>query len=353
MSESRALPRPLQHSARRGFSLLEVLLALGLTVIVMTIVFSAVYQYLFILTRQQAEIERKQVARGVVMMINEDLSGAIQFKSEDYSAVANLVASQSLAGIGALSGTGDLSDTETEEIDADAVEQEILDAVAQGGTEGGGDGESDEDSDEGGDEEGEVGGRPTLIGNRNLLRMDTSSLPRLDEYNMFVAGRTTEEQLPSDVKTVTYFYSDSPPAVEDEILPEFGREGGLYVRRIDRAVEAFIGEEDVSDKPDEYCELIAPEVVSIQFRYFDGEEWREEWDSEEEGGCPVAIEVVITLDPQRGLTESAARQQTNPEELEVLRTVVYLPVAEILPEEEEEEEEEEEQESSDHEGEDR
>ena len=326
-----AAPIIYRNRPRSGFTLLEVLLALALTMVVLTIVFSAIYQYMFVLTRQQAEIERKQVARGVMQMISDDLAGAIQYKPEDYSALENLVESQSLAGFGAFADAGG------ENIDADALEQEILGAVAQGnsmdGESGDGDTDATSDDEEGETEEVEELGRPTLIGNNQLLRVDTSRLPRIDQYNPLVARRPIDQQLPSDVKTVTYFFSDSPPTVEDKFMPDFGRRGGLYRRRIDRAVEALIGDENVSDKPDDYCELIAPEVVEIKFRYFDGTDWQDEWESEEQNGFPPAIEIVVTMDPQRALDPRQAQAGRNPEELEVLRSVVYLPVAEILPEE--------------------
>jgi len=184
-------------------------------------------------------------------------------------------------------------------------------------------------------EELEEVGRPTLIGSDRLLRIDTSRLPRIDQYNPLVVRRPTDQQLPSDVKTVTYFFSESSPATSDPLMPDLGHNGGLYRRQIDRAVEAFTGEESISDKPDEFCELVAPEVLSIQFQYFDGEDWQSEWDSEAENGFPVAIEVLVTMDPLRGMDPRQTQAASGAEDLEVLRTVVNMPVAEILPEEEE------------------
>lgn len=330
----------LRPGSRNAFTLLEILLALGLTVVVLTIIFSAVYQYLFVLTRQQARIERQQVARGVMRMISDDLGGAIQYKPEDYSALENLIASQSLAGFGAFANVG------SENLDAEALEQDVLDAINEGNSSSPGGPGSNANTDPGAmgnsgdpsqleeevEEEIEELGRPTLIGNDRLLRVDTSRLPRIDQYNPLVARRPIDEQLPSDVKTVTYFYSDAPPTLDDPYMPEFGRNGGLYRRRIDRAVETFLGDESISDKPDNFCELIAPEVVDVRFRYFDGEEWQDQWHSEELNGFPSAIEIVVAMDPQRGLdSRTGAQAINNPEELETLRTVVHLPVAEILP----------------------
>ena len=41
------------------------------------------------------------------------------------------------------------------------------------------------------------------------------------------------------------------------------------------------------------AELLAPEVGSVQFRYFDGVEWLESWDSSTEERLPNAVEVTL------------------------------------------------------------
>ncbi|HBN74799.1 MAG TPA: hypothetical protein DD473_03040 [Planctomycetaceae bacterium] len=41
--------------------------------------------------------------------------------------------------------------------------------------------------------------------------------------------------------------------------------------------------------------LAVPELVEMQFLYFDGEGWLEEWDSDLDGGLPAAIEVTVVL----------------------------------------------------------
>jgi general secretion pathway protein J len=45
---------------------------------------------------------------------------------------------------------------------------------------------------------------------------------------------------------------------------------------------------------------LAEEIDGLNFRYYDGEEWVDDWDSEEKGGLPKAIEVVLLVeDPSR------------------------------------------------------
>ncbi len=76
-------------------------------------------------------------------------------------------------------------------------------------------------------------------------------------------------------------------------------------------------------------------MIGIEFRYFDGEDWATEWDSDEAGGFPVAVEVTILVDNERAVSgDLNYRMQADPETGTPYRTVVNLPVAEILEEEE-------------------
>ena len=43
-------------------------------------------------------------------------------------------------------------------------------------------------------------------------------------------------------------------------------------------------------------ELISTATDELRFRYFDGEEWQESWDSQERGrALPAAVEITLTL----------------------------------------------------------
>ncbi len=59
---------------------------------------------------------------------------------------------------------------------------------------------------------------------------------------------------------------------------------------------------------EEADEVVAAEVAAIEFQYFDGVEWRYEWDTEVEGALPVAIQIIMMLESPTAasLTGSAA-----------------------------------------------
>lgn len=283
--------------ARAGYTLLELLLALGLSVVVFSAVGAGVQIYLVALTKQQAMVEQKQVARALLAMIGNDLRAGIQYKATDYSGLDNLIQTQTMMLTG-----GAAAEEEEEEPESLIVEEE-------------------------------VSFRPTMLGSSNVLMIDISRLPRLDQYNPLVASAEDEVQSPSDIKSLSYFVSLSEGGVESAIEFQPNKApGGLYRREIDRAVAEYRGETDLMLAPDEFTRLIANEVVDISFQYFDGEDWQSEWDSVESGGFPVAIEVNIMIDPVRSAAGSQdyTIDQSDPDQMQIFRTVVDLPVAEPI-----------------------
>ena len=55
-----------------------------------------------------------------------------------------------------------------------------------------------------------------------------------------------------------------------------------------------------------------------------------EWNSDDYGGFPLAIEVTLQMDPFRATNPSLANDE---DEMDYYRTVIHLPVAEPPPEE--------------------
>jgi hypothetical protein len=176
-----------------------------------------------------------------------------------------------------------------------------------------------------------------MLGSENVVMIDISRLPRIDQYNPLIASAEDLIQSPSDVKSVAYFVSDVSGGVEQQIeFDDGGAPGGLYRREVDRAVAAYVGDFSLVNSPDPYTKLIAPEVAQMAFRYFDGEDWQSTWDSEESGGFPLAIEIQIVIDPARLSPDNRtyAFAGFDGETMEFYRSVVHLPVAEPPPEEE-------------------
>ena len=319
-------PRGIASPRRRfGYTLLELLLALGLSVIVIAAIGMAIHIHLVSLGQQQARLERKQVVRSVFAMIGRDLRGGLEYKYDpaDYAglelALQNQVSNLSdltsgLDQLEALAEAGDLSaldsDTESEtEPDPEESESEII-------------------------IEDDVAFRPTLLGSSEALMLDISRLPRLDQYNPLVAAADNETQTPSDVKSLAYFVSLDSGGIEEKVdFAESRAPGGLYRREIDRAVANFAGEIDLISDPDKYSRLVAHEIAEVSFRYFDGEEWVSQWDSSVEGNFPSAVEVTLVIDAERSAANSQSYTYNgrNEDTSEVFRYVVHLPVTDLPP----------------------
>ena len=89
-------------------------------------------------------------------------------------------------------------------------------------------------------------------------------------------------------------------------LPEPAVDGfgkGLMRTEIDRAVSSW--REENGDTTSLYggAKLLAKEVTSLAFQYWDGAEWTTDWDSDELGGLPLAVEIVLTIQPTHAMSE--------------------------------------------------
>jgi hypothetical protein len=92
----------------------------------------------------------------------------------------------------------------------------------------------------------------------------------------------------TDVKTVAYYIVSETAGV--------GSQGyGLYRREVDRAVTRYADSMGNTDALNAQGVLLAPEVIAVEYRYFDGTEWSSEWDSDERQGLPMAVEIAIAL----------------------------------------------------------
>ena len=63
---------------QRGYTLLELILALSLSVVVLTLIFSAISLYVFQVTKQQARVERELVSRSVLKIVANDIRAALE-----------------------------------------------------------------------------------------------------------------------------------------------------------------------------------------------------------------------------------------------------------------------------------
>lgn len=285
------------RSKRDGYSLLELILAMGLMVVVMSYIAGAINIYMVQVAKQQARVERELVSRNSLAMMASDIRAAVQHKATDFGGLNTLLESV-------------------------ALKQGII--------------EEAEEEDQVFDEEA-VSFRPTLIGTTNAIMLDISRLPRLDQYNPLLEKPSAVESTISDIKTVSYFFSSDQGGYDPRVSRrESEIAGGMYRREIDRAVANFRGDETLQLVPDDFAELVASEVAELRFKYFNGSDWADEWDSETEGGFPTAVEIILIVDPRRTSAASTGYSYNGFDQtlMEQHRLTVHLPVAEPALEEE-------------------
>ena len=75
--------------------------------------------------------------------------------------------------------------------------------------------------------------------------------------------------------------------------------------------------------------VFASEVVALSFRYFDGREWRPTWNSARAGRLPSAVEIVVTVEVAISTAHGASSAAAIP--TRVWRLVTTLPTATLPP----------------------
>ena len=309
---------------RGGLTLLELMLALALSTLVFMAIAMAIDVNLTAFNKRTADIEQAQLARAVLRLIADDLRGAIEESAADFS------------GVDASAMTGDLDEMVGEELgitDALFAEDEEVDT---------------ESNTEDIESQALLPAKLGLYGNQFQLQVDVSRLPRPDEYfaSMSVQDEAGYVEIPSDIKSVAYYVQ----AGDDQALPAAGLygpsatangmvESGLVRRALDRSVTQYATEMGDTTMLSMAGEVVAPEISSIEFMYFDGIEWLTEWDSELMEALPMAVKVLISIrNPQETGTETPllgalSGVGAGPEGDMVFEQVIALPMAKPAPEE--------------------
>ncbi len=313
----------MNRNLRRAFTLLEVILALGISFIVMAAIGYMIDFQLRSVDESRGRVEEVQLARAVLQRMADDIRGAVRYDPLDFksflpSSAASFDAdalASAASGSGASGGGSSPSSSGSGAAGSGAADTDTSSADSSLSTE----------------TAPPIPGLYGAIDERGLymLQVDVSRLPRLDEYQQLMAvsedGSSADHV--SDVKTVTYY-----------IHPTLG---GLVRRVRSRASDQYAAEMGVVNDSGDATAVIAPEVVKLQFRYFDGTAWVYDWDSDARQGLPLAVEIMLAFQPFNSAAQPAATPGADSPygsgatlptaatgELRVYRLVVHLPAAE-------------------------
>jgi len=287
-----------------GFTLIEVLVSVALALLLLTAVYAAIDLHWRYENAGQLELQRGQVARAVYSRLSIDIR-SVQFTPPDPE-------------------EAELEDDEDIEADAEEALDEVdADVLLQFESLG-------------------ITGTSTRL----TLHVNKPVPPRA----FILTGSDDEEDillLESEQRSVTWFLADlGGDELEGQAAARFSEDPamiaaglisdnsaldgplGLARSEVDRLNDSVdLPVEDDGSLADA-AEFLAPEVDSLSFRYFDGVDWQDEWDSQAQGAIPTAIEIVIGFappDPDDVL--QAAADGAIPSSY---RFVVALPVAEAV-----------------------
>lgn len=239
---------------RSGFTLLELILAVGLTSLLMAAVYGAMSAYWNLAMDSHEEIERAQIARSLLQRLARDIQSCT-------------FAEQALSLDGA---------------DTEADDGTMTDAGA-GTVEAG----------------VSVYGNGLLGTDRELVLYVSTPAADLDYVPAVDAVGSTARH--SDLMIVRWLLARSNGGgLAAAVAEEHATDGAQAVAGLARGsggVSGFgraIENEDISLQM-ESTGLLAAEVQDILFEYFDGVDWLAEWDSSVLNRMPLAVRITLTL----------------------------------------------------------
>ena len=320
----------MPRARRSGFTLLEVLLAISISMIILGALVYMIDFQLRSVDVSRRRVEEAQLARALLQRMAEDIRAAVRYSPLDFEALPasagnidaeGLADAASAGGFPGAPGGGGAAGDAAAAADSAADSSSLPSEVPQS-----------------------IPGLFAGIDHRGLnsLQVDVSRLPRLDEFQQLVAvgpdGRTIDHI--SDVKTISYYIH---PTV-----------GGLVRRMRSRASEQYALQMGFIDDTGDEAFVIAPEVVELTYRFFDGTSWYYDWNSDDRGGLPMAVEITLAFAPPAdeddpfqqggyggtggpmpmpasgygGGAGPAPLRNFSLDELRVYRLVVHLPAAE-------------------------
>ncbi len=247
---------------RRGFTLLEVVLAIGLCGAVMALLVTAIDLYLVRVDTSRTQVESSQLARTLLNKIAEDLRAARYATSSSSAGQPGLADGSAESGFGSDAGSSS----------------------------------------------GPAFGQSTstdlgIYGTLTELRIDRAT-ERNWRQVMVPAAEIAATTDPYDMpQTVEYFFEEGRVMTLADLAAGGVSDNtnltgytGLYRRQTPTAsIMSTTAPSARLTESQEPAELLAPEVVQISFMYSDAVQWFEEWDSSTQQGLPAAVEIKVTL----------------------------------------------------------
>ena len=149
------------------------------------------------------------------------------------------------------------------------------------------------------------------------------------------------QDIPSDVKLISYYcrtMNVETDASAQDVFNDDPTVPGLIRGQLSRAITSYAMNNGNYQAVQGADKLLAPEVIALEFQYYDGYQWLQYWDSEEFEGLPLAVKIRMTMRSNSpyssGGVLDAFYGSTTDSEGRIAVTyqkIVKLPVDKILP----------------------
>ena len=264
----------LSPTPPRGFTLIELILALSLSVVLVALLASALNYGLGHMMQSRQGVERARLVDGVLTLIASDIQSGVIYTPQDVSSAMEIAKDSS-------------------EFDVDSIDS--VTSSAGGGSIGGSAGSASGSTE---DEEPASLRRPLgVYGRLDQLQIDI--LREHPQLTVNQQGEVSAASATGEITTVTYRLGEglaSLGSLANNGATHDGPTSALGLVRQEVHRDRMSWAEQMGSAADLAGEplLIAAEVARLEFRYFDGVDALESWDSElQEGQLPRAIELRV------------------------------------------------------------
>ena len=285
----------------RGFTLLELVLALGLSSLLLAALYTALQMHWSSSALGQVEMERSQVARALFRRIETDLrsvvfrDSALSSSTDDGSSTSSGSTSgssttssgTSTSGVSTGTGSGSSASTGGSSSSTGSTSTSSTGTSSSTST-------STTTENYSTQKTGLFGDSQSLIVHLSLPSRASAAAAMSSNS----AADGSAGYLGSDMQSVAYFLFGSSSMLAQQLSGSSGQQSsGLARMQGDRmAMQAADETGDLSSMASG-VKLLAPEVASIQFEYFDGLSWTTSWDSATSNSIPNAVRVTIDFQP--------------------------------------------------------
>lgn len=350
----------MMRRSRPGFTLFELIISIALSGTLLALIGTAINLYLTRVDMSRDRVEEAQLARSVLSMIASDLRATAVYQPQDVSSVSELMANAASFDVDSIDEATSGSSLGGASSPGGTSTPGGLATVGSSGSLGGASstsgsssaGTSPSTSTATQDSEMPLG----ITGSIGDVYVDTHRLPQGNELFSSATGYTNAPMAttngnamsaiagtswgstppPNDLRTIRYFVrqgdrTEKSGRAATSLAPNLQMNaGGLVRQEIPRAARLFAEQNGNSGLMESGQRLIAPEVIHMELRYFDGQQVVNIWDMNEAQRLPLAVEVSIWLvsaDEAAKAGSSIYNQQSLLSNARQYRQTVYLPMA--------------------------